>query len=309
MRIVFAGTPDFACPSLSALVRAGHELLLVVCQPDRPCGRGQRLRAPAVKEGACGLSLPVAQPERIDTPEFRARLEALALDAFVVVAFGQKIPPWLLGLPRYGCINVHASLLPRYRGAAPIQRALMNGETETGVTIMLLDEGWDTGPILARRAVAIDAEDNAGSLHDKLAEAGADLLVEALAGLDAGTLIPVPQDNALATAAPKVKPEECRLDWNRPAVELHNLVRALAPAPLAETFHGTRRLQVIKTQALPEADAAQPGIVTEVRPEGVSVRAGLGTLRLLEVKPANGRAMPAWAYAQGYRLAPGERFS
>ncbi|MGE5598926.1 MAG: methionyl-tRNA formyltransferase, partial [Bacteroidota bacterium] len=171
MRLVFAGTPDFACPSLLALREAGHDLALVITQPDRPCGRGQRLRPPAVKAEAGCLDLPCVQPDCLDTPDMRRRLEELAPDAVVVVAFGQKIPPWLLALPPFGCLNVHASLLPRYRGAAPIQRALLDGAAETGVTIMRLDEGWDTGPIVLQRAVAIAPEDNAGTLHDKLAAA------------------------------------------------------------------------------------------------------------------------------------------
>ncbi len=307
-RLVFAGTPEFACPSLEALARAGHAILLVISQPDRPSGRGQQLKPPPVKTAALRLGLPIEQPEGIDSPAVRSRLAELSADAVVVVAYGQKIPPWLLSLPPLGCLNVHASLLPRYRGAAPIQRAVMNGDTETGVTIMRLDEGWDTGPLLCQRRVAIRPEDDAGALHDRLAAAGADLLCEALAGLAAGTVRAAAQDETRATRAPKLKPEEMRLDWSAPAARIQNLVRALAPAPLAETFHAGRRLQIMRVMrpeaAGPAAEAA-PGTVIAVRRDGVLVQTGSGPLLLLEVKPANGRPMPAAAYARGHHLLPG----
>ena len=306
MRLVFAGTPEFARPSLKALHRAGHELALVITQPDRPSGRGQRMKAPAIKEEALSLRLPVVQPEGMEDGDLRARLAALAPDAVVVVAFGQKIPAWLLELPRFGCINVHASLLPRYRGAAPIQRALMDGETVTGVTIMRLDEGWDTGPILSQRAVAIESADNAGTLHDRLAALGAELLVETLAGLAQGKIAARPQDEAGATRAPKIRPEEARVDWHAPAERIHNLVRALAPAPLAETFHGERRLQIVETAlARPDGEEAPPGTVLAVEREAVVVATGRGSLRLIRLKPAGGRIISAGDYARGYRLAAG----
>jgi len=306
MRLVFAGTPDFACPSLLALHRAGHEIALVITQPDRPAGRGWQLKPPPVKEKALSLGLPVLQPESLDEPELRRRLEELAPEAVVVVAFGQKIPAWLLALPRYGCLNVHASLLPRYRGAAPIQRALMDGEEVTGVTIMQLDEGWDTGPILTQRTVEIRPEDNAGTLHDRLAVIGAELLVETLAALGEGRIMPRPQDESLATRAPKIRPEEMRLDWTMPARRIHNLVRALAPAPLAETFHGPRRLQIVETSlARPEGKDGPPGTVLVVDREGALVAAGEGAVRLVRVKPAGGKTMTAAEYARGYRLGPG----
>lgn len=306
MRLVFAGTPEFACPSLVSLVEAGHEISLVITQPDRPAGRGWQLKPPPVKEKALALGLPVIQPEGLDGPELRRRLEELAPEAVVVVAFGQKIPDWLLALPRFGCLNVHASLLPRYRGAAPIQRALMAGEEVTGVTIMQLDAGWDTGPILAQQTVMIRPEDNAGTLHDRLAEVGAALLVETLADLVAGRIRPRPQDDNLATRAPKLRPEEMRIDWTKPARQIHNLVRALAPAPLAETFHAGRRLQIIETALFPgKGEEATPGTVLAVDREGVLVATGEGVLCLVRVKPAGGKAMTAAAYARGHRLGPG----
>lgn len=306
MRLVFAGTPEFARPSLKALHRAGHEIALVITQPDRPSGRGQRPKAPAIKEEALSLGLPVVQPEGMEDEDLRSRLAALAPDAVVVVAFGQKIPPWLLDLPRFGCVNVHASLLPRYRGAAPIQRALMDGETVTGVTIMRVDEGWDTGPILSQRAVAIEPADNAGTLHDRLAALGAELLVETLAGLAEGRIIPRPQDEAGATRAPKIQPEEARIDWRAPAGRIHNLVRALSPAPLAETFHGERRLQIVETAlARSEGEEGLPGAVLAVERDGILVATGRGVLRLLRVKPAGGRIISGADYARGYRLGAG----
>lgn len=309
LRLVFAGTPEFAGPSLYALHEAGHQVVLVVSQPDRPRGRGQRLKSPPVKECGDSLGLAVVQPEQIDTPSFRRDLEMLVPDAVVVVAFGQKIPSWLLSLPPLGCLNVHASLLPKYRGAAPIQRAIMNGETETGVTIMQLDEGWDTGPLVCQRTVRIGPEDDAGSLHDRLAAAGAELLVQALAGLAGGGLRPVAQDEAAATKAPKLRPEEMRLDWRAPAPRLHNLVRALAPAAAAETFHGDRRLLIVRTSAVALDNEASPGTVVGVGPEGVLVQADEGALLLVTLKPANGHPMPAEAYARGHQLIPGVRLA
>ena len=304
-RLVFAGTPDFACPSLQALTEAGQEILLVISQPDRPSGRGQQLKPPPIKEAALRLGMPVEQPEQIDTPDMRRRLLELSPDAVVVVAYGQKIPSWLLSLPPLGCLNVHASLLPRYRGAAPIQRAILNGDAETGVTIMRLDEGWDTGPMLRQSRVAILPEDDAGTLHERLAVSGASLLRAALAGLAEGTVLAVAQDEALATKAPKIRPEEMRLNWHEPAVRLRNLVRALAPAPLAETFHAGRRLQIMRAEAIESAREAVPGTVLEVDRDGLLVQTGSGALLLLEVKPANGRPMPAAAYAHGHHLLPG----
>ena len=304
LRVIFAGTPEFACPSLAALNEADCQVILVITQPDRPAGRGRRLSPPAVKSLANRLGLPLMQPDRIDTPELRRRLEALGPDVVVVVAFGHKIPPWLLTLPPWGCLNAHASLLPRYRGAAPIQRALMNGDEETGVTIMRLDEGWDTGTILRQRSIRVAPEEDAGALHDRLAAIGAELLAETLAGLAAGTVVPVAQDDSLATKAPKLRPEETRLDWREPALKLHNLVRALAPAPLAETFHGAGRLQVARTQVVPSNGQEAPGTILEIKAEGALVRTGNGGLRLIQVKPANGRLMSAADYARGYHLHP-----
>ena len=309
LRLVFAGTPDFACPSLEALVAAGHEIALVVTQPDRPRGRGMHLAPPAVKMAAERLGLEVAQPAEIDTLEFRRKMEELAPDATIVVAFGQKIPSWMLTMTRLGCLNVHASLLPFYRGAAPIQRALLNGERETGVTIMRLDEGWDTGPILAQETVGIGPDENAGSLHGRLADAGARLLVSALGGLAAGTLEPRPQDDSLATKAPKVRPEEMRISLLLPAAKLHNLIRALSPAPLAETFYAGSRLQIVKARLADTAADAAPGTVLAAGREGILVQTGQGGLLIEEIKPANGRIMPAAAYARGHRLAPGERLA
>ncbi|NLG84974.1 MAG: methionyl-tRNA formyltransferase [Firmicutes bacterium] len=306
MRLVFAGTPEFACPSLLALHRAGHELVLVITQPDRPAGRGLKLNAPVVKEEALSLDLPVVQPEGMEETTLRRRLEEIAPEAVIVVAFGQKIPGWLLSLPRFGCLNVHASLLPRYRGAAPIQRALMNGDEVTGVTIMQLDEGWDTGPLLSQRVVEIRPDDNAGTLHDRLAVVGAELLVETLAALAEGRISPRPQDEAAATRAPKIRPEEMRIDWRWPAARLHNLVRALAPKPLAETFHGAQRLQIVEAAlARPEGEDHPPGTVLAVEGEGILVATGRGVLRLVRLKPAGGRVMAAADYARGYRLTPG----
>ena len=309
--VVFMGTPDFAVPSLRALVEAGFPIQAVITQPDRPRGRGHRLTPSPVKAAALELGLPVHQPERLAEPEVLEWLDRLAPEAVVVVAFGQKIPPRVLQLPPLGCINVHASLLPRHRGAAPIPRAIMAGDTETGITTMLMDEGWDTGPILLQEAIPLGPDETAGSLHDRLAELGARLLVETLQRLQEGSLTPTPQDDRLATLAPKLRPEEQVLDWNRPAVALERHIRALHPHPGAVTFHGDRRLIVERAAVVAPGEAggsAEPGQVLEaVRYGRLLVQTGDGVLEILELRPAGKRTMTARDYLNGFPTEPGER--
>ena len=263
MKLVFCGTPRFAVPTLQALIAAGHATPLVVSQPDRPVGRTQLVTAPPVKETALSAGLEVTQPEKIkNNAEFRARLEAIAPDAIVVVAYGRIIPPWMLALPRLGCINLHASLLPKYRGAAPIQWAVAMGETATGNTTMLLEEGLDTGPILLQREIAIAPEQTAADLFEVLAMNGAPLVVETLAGLENGTIKPKPQDHTLATLAPLLDREDGRMDFGRyTAAELLNRWRGFQPWPGAYTSLEGKKLIAHRVQVAAKSAAGEPGVV------------------------------------------------
>lgn len=305
-RAVFMGTPAFAVPSLSGLART-ETVTLVVTNPDRPAGRGQALVAPPVKEEAVRLGLPVFQPEKARHPDAVARLAAESPDLIVVVAYGQILPKTILDIPRLGCINVHASLLPRYRGAAPINWAIARGETETGVTIMRMDTGMDTGPMLHVRRMPIDPDDTAGTLAGKLSGLGAQALLEALASLHAGTLAETPQDDALATYAPMLKKEHGLIDWAKGAGEVRNLVRGMTPWPSAYTPRAGKLLKVLAAAVV--AGAGRPGEVVAVSREGIDVACGEGAVRILTVQPEGGKAMPAWAFAQGHRLARGEVLS
>ena len=263
MKLVFCGTPRFAVPTLEALIAAGHEIALVVSQPDRPVGRTQQLSASPVKETALAAGLQVTQPEKIkNNAEFRARLEAIAPDAIVVVAYGRIIPPWMLALPRLGCINLHASLLPKYRGAAPIQWAVAMGETVTGNTTMLLEEGLDTGPILLQRQLAIDPEQTAAELFEALAKDGAPLVVETLARLNVGTIKPKTQDHSRATLAPILQREDGRMDFAaRTATELWNRWRGFQPWPGAYTTLEGKKLIAHRVRVVAKTAEGDPGSV------------------------------------------------
>ncbi|HHV54015.1 MAG TPA: methionyl-tRNA formyltransferase [Firmicutes bacterium] len=310
MRLVFMGTPRFAVPSLKRLVDSGHQVGLVVTQPDRPAGRGRHPTPPPVKEAARVLGLSVLQPEKLSQPEVKEAVRSLGPEAICVVAFGQKIPKWLLALPRFGCINVHPSLLPRWRGAAPITAALLAGDRETGVSTMLLDEGWDTGPVLLQRPTPIGPEENAGELEARLAEMGADLLVETLAELAAGRLRPKPQPEEGACYAPRFTGTDGLLSFDRPAEELVRRVRAFTPEPGAYTFHKGTRLRVwrarLASPAAVEPAAALPGEVVATEP-GLIVQASPGRLVLEILQPAGKRPMTAAEYLRGHPLHPGDR--
>lgn len=299
MRVMFYGTPEFAVPTLRALL-ARHEVVAVVTQPDRPAGRGQRAQSPAVKALAAAQGLPVEQPVRLRDPGWPERLAAYRPDVAVTVAFGQILPPAVLELPARGSINVHASLLPRYRGAAPIAWAIIRGERETGITTFRMAEGMDTGPILLQRATPIGPEETAGELAARLAPLGAEVLIDTLDRLDA--LVPRPQDDAAATLAPRLRKEDGILDWSRPAGELAARVRGLNPWPGAATTVGDGRLVVWRARAVP--GRGRPGVLT-----GVDGRLAIGTveglLEPIEVQAENRRAVPWTAYLQGARLAAG----
>ena len=310
LRLLFFGTPEFAVPSLAALVDAGVVPLLVVSQPDRPAGRGKRLAAPPVARWARERGLPVAQPQRVGTPAFLAELRELAPDVAAVVAFGQIFPRELLVLPRLGCVNVHASLLPRWRGAAPIQAAIAAGDAETGVTTMLMEEGLDSGPMLLRRATPIGEAETAGELAGRLAAMGADLLVETLAALDAGRLAPLPQPAEGITRAPKVAPGVQRLDWNLPAAELARRILAASPSPGVEAELGGRPARLLRARPLAarREPAAAPGSLLGLEGEALAVAAGEGSLLgLLELQRPGRRVLPAREFANGERLRPGDR--
>lgn len=313
MRLLFMGTPDFAVPSLDAVAAAGFHIAAVVTQPDRPRGRGMRLTAAPVKARALELGLPVLQPEKVRQPEFVATIRNLAPDCIVVVAFGQLIPSVLLELPPLGCINVHPSLLPKYRGATPIQQALLDGEAETGVTTMYLDAGMDTGDIILQERVPIASTDTAGDLHDKLACIGARLLVETLRQVQIGTAPRVPQNCVDATVTRRIGNEDGRIDWSKPADQLVNQIRAFTPWPGAFTYCNEERLKILQAVALPNtttaADTNPPGTVISIANSGLQVSCGTNLIELQKVQPQNGKPMPAADFARGRRLQPGSRFS
>ena len=314
MKLVFCGTPAFAAPSLEALLAAGHEVVLVVSQPDRPVGRNQQLTAPPVKQAALAAGLAVTQPEKIrSNAEFRAQLEAIAPDAIVVVAYGRIIPPWMLALPRLGCINLHGSLLPKYRGAAPIQWAVAMGDAVTGNTTMRLEEGLDTGPILLQQTVEIGAEQTAADLFDILARAGALLLVETLARLDAGSIHPQPQNHDGATYAPLLDREDGRMDFAaRGAHELYNRWRGFQPWPGAfTTFDGKKLL--VHRMAVAERNAANlafaaPGQASVEGGRLFAACAGNTWLEFLEVQLEGKRRLTSAEFLRGTPLAANATF-
>jgi methionyl-tRNA formyltransferase len=303
VRIIFAGTPPFAAAALEALADAGHDIGLVLTQPDRPAGRGMKLSPSAVKQAALARGLPVYQPLSLKPPEAQAALATADADVMVVAAYGLILPQAVLDLPRFGCLNIHASLLPRWRGAAPIQRAILAGDSETGITIMQMDAGLDTGAMLLKTPVPILATDTAASLHDKLALAGATAIVAALANYPA--LVPQQQDEAQATYAAKLSKDEARLDWGLPAGTLARAVRAYNPAPGAWTLLDGAQLKIWVAQAV--AGAGEPGEVLRAEADQLVVACGEGALALQEVQPAGGKRMGATAFLAGRPLPPGAR--
>lgn len=309
MKLVFCGTPRFAVPTLEALIAAGHEIALVVSQPDRPVGRSQKLTAPPVKETALAAGLEITQPEKIkNNAEFRARLESIAPDAIVVVAYGRIVPPWMLALPRLGCINLHASLLPRYRGAAPIQWAVAMGETVTGNTTMLLEEGLDTGPILLQREIAIAPEQSAPDLFDVLALEGAPLAVETLSGLQDGSIKPTPQDHARATLAPILDREDGQMDfaaWT--ATELWNRWRGFQPWPGAYTSLDGKKLIAHQMRVDAKTSPAEPGTVDLADHRFLVACAQNSWIEITELQLEGKKRMAASDYLRGAGFQSGIR--
>ena len=306
MRIVFMGTPEFAVPSLEALLQSDDSVVGVVTQPDRPKGRGQVLVALPVKLVCQRKGLPILQPLKMKDPAFLEALRAWQPDLIAVAAFGRILPKLILDMPPRGCVNVHASLLPKYRGAGPIQWAVINGERETGITTMLMDEGMDTGAILLQEPVAIQPEDTAGSLAARLAEVGGRLLVETIRRLKDGTVVPHPQDHSQATPAPLLKKEDGLIDWKLTAVEIGNRVRGLSPWPGAYTYAGDDRWIIWRAAPAGRPPSGViPGTVVEARKEGILVATGNGLLAITEIQPVNSRRMSIAQYLAGHTLSPG----
>jgi methionyl-tRNA formyltransferase len=299
------GTPEFALPTLEGLFAAGVDLVGIYTQPDRPSGRGKQLSAPPVKQLAMTRGIPVFQPLKLRLPDVVEELRGLAPDLIVVVAFGQILPKSVLDIPRYGCINVHASLLPKYRGAAPINQAIIDGETETGVTTMYMDVGLDTGDMLVKRATKIGPGETAGELHDRLAVLGREAMAETLERLCAGTLVREKQDDTLSCYAPMLKKEDGRLDWSRSANELHNQVRGLDPWPGAYTLLAGEPLKLARTRPLDEPHAAAPGTVMATSRDCVHVACGQGILSVGELQLPGRKRLPAAEFLRGCPLAAG----
>lgn len=305
MRVVFMGTPDFAVPTLQALAQAGHEVSAVVTQPDRPRGRGKKEAAPPVKTAAEALHIPVFQPHRVKDPEFIEVLKRLAPDIIVVAAYGRILPPVILNLPGHGCVNVHASLLPKYRGAAPLHWAVINGERETGITIMRMDEGMDTGDIYLKESIPIREEDNVGSVHNNLAALGARLLLQALDRAGKGVLVSTPQTGE-PSYAPMLKAEDEIVLWEKPARQLFNQIRGMDPWPGARTTLLGRVLKLWRAAVVDEdSQGAAPGLVLATGREGITVAAGKGLLLLKELQPQGGRRMNAADFVRGNPLPDG----
>ncbi|MEG9435663.1 methionyl-tRNA formyltransferase [Edaphobacter sp. HDX4] len=308
MRLVFCGTPQFAVPVLEAVISAGHEVALVLTQPDRPVGRDQKLQAPPVKQTAIAHSIPVLQPEKIkNNAELRERLEEIRPDAILVVAYGRIIPEWMLNLPRYGNINLHGSLLPKYRGAAPIQWAVANGETVTGVTTMRLDAGLDTGPMLLAQAVPIGEEETAIDVYENLAEVGAPLMVETLRRLEAGELFPTDQDDRQATHAPILTREDGRIDFNRTAKQICDRWRGFQPWPGAFTMLRGKKLIAHRLHTIKHTEPIAPGLI-HLHEGRLLVGCGQATvIELDEVQLEGKKRVTASELLRGYQINSGER--
>lgn len=307
MRIIFFGTPDFAVPSLKALLAEGEEVVLAVTQPDKVKGRGHRIAQPPVKEFAAAHGIPVIQPPGIRLASFPEELNSYRPDVIVVVAYGRIIPPEVLGLPPLGCINVHGSLLPKYRGAGPIQWALINGERKTGITTMRMDEGLDTGDILMTEETHIGDDDDAVTLGERLAVIGAGLLVKTLKGLKDGSLHARPQEGE-ASYAPPLTREDGRISWSGSAAHIRNLIRGTYPWPGAVCLLNGERLMIIRASVPAPGGRGEPGKITRISAEGIEVGTGEGLLLVKEVKPEGKKAMPASAFANGRRLKEGMSF-
>ncbi|MDG4813235.1 methionyl-tRNA formyltransferase [Hydrogenovibrio sp. 3SP14C1] len=302
LKIIFAGTPDFSVAPLKILVDSEHEVIAVYTQPDRPAGRGRKLTASPVKQTALEHDIPVFQPESLKTPEAQAELEALQADVMIVVAYGLILPKAVLDMPKYGCLNIHASLLPRWRGAAPIQRAIQMGDAETGVTIMQMDVGLDTGDMLTILKTPIMPEDTAQTLHDRLSSLGCDALMTTLSDLRVGNLSPVKQDERQVTYAEKLNKAEAEIDWQASAQTLARQVQAFNPWPVAFTQYQGQPLRIWQAEVGDASTQKSPGLVISVSKAGMEVATGKGSLLITQVQPSGKKAMPAYDFAQARQL-------
>jgi methionyl-tRNA formyltransferase len=307
MRIIFFGTPDFALPSLKKLIASGENVVAVVTQPDRVRGRGHKLSQPPVKEYAVSQGIPVLQPAGIRSEEFFETVAGIKPDMIVVVAYGRIIPPAMLTLPPKGCINVHASLLPKYRGAAPIQWSIVRGEPKTGITTMLLDEGLDTGDILLMEETEILPEDNAVTLGNRLSEMGADLLIVTIRGIVQGTIRPVSQTGE-STYAPIIRKEDGRIDWAASAREIFNLTRGMYPWPGGQCLFEGEKITIIRTRVADADSGETAGSIVKIQGDELHVGAGMGILALLELKPEGKKTMTGAAFARGRHIREGMQF-
>lgn len=307
MRVIFMGTPDFSVGTLEALIQAGHQVVLAVTQPDKPKGRGGKMQFPPVKETALEHGIPVFQPRKVREPENIEELRKYQADVIVVVAFGQILPREILELTPYGCINVHASLLPSYRGAAPIQWAVINGETVSGVTTMQMDEGLDTGDMLLKTEVPLEPEETGGSLHDKLAAAGASLCVRTLKALEEGTVTPKKQGESPTAYASMLKKEMGEIRWEDPAISIERLIRGLNPWPSAYTGWQDKTMKIWEAEILEEDSGQEPGTVVRVDKDGFLVQTGKGLLKVTALQIPGKKRMEADAFLRGYSMEPGEK--
>lgn len=307
MRVIFMGTPDFSVGTLEALIQASHQVVLAVTQPDKPKGRGGKMQFPPVKETALEHGIPVFQPRKVREPENIEELKKYQADVIVVVAFGQILPREILELTPYGCINVHASLLPSYRGAAPIQWAVINGEAVSGVTTMQMDEGLDTGDMLLKTEVPLEPEETGGSLHDKLAAAGASLCVRTLKALEEGTVTPKKQGESPTAYASMLKKEMGEIRWEEPAISIERLIRGLNPWPSAYTGWQDKTMKIWEAEVLEEDSGQEPGTVVRVDKDGFLVQTGKGLLKVTALQIPGKKRMEADAFLRGYSMEPGEK--
>jgi len=299
------GTPDFAVPVLNILHQNNYDVLLVVTQPDKPKGRGRKLLPPPVKETAVRLEYEVIQPESVRTPEFKEQIEILKPDLLVVVAFGHILPKYILDIPTIGAINIHASLLPKYRGPAPIQRAIIAGEKETGITTMFMDKGLDTGDILLSEKIEIASDDTSATLHDRLSVVGAELLIKTLKRFEAQDIKPIPQDHSQATYAPILSKKDGLIAWNQPAQAIESFIRGVTPWPGAFTFHGENRLKIFKAKPVSTDSNDSPGTVIRGFSDELRVSTADGYLSILEIQGASGKRLSIQDFLRGYEITVG----
>lgn len=306
MKIIFMGTPDFAVPCLDMLVKEGHEVCLVVTQPDKPKGRGKKMLFPPVKEKAIEYGIEVFQPVKVKEEEAVEKLRSYNADIIVVVAFGQILPESILNMPKYGCVNVHGSLLPKYRGAAPIQWSVINGDTKTGVTTMYMEKGLDTGDMLLKAEFDITSEDTYGTVHDKMCVMGADVLKETLVKIENGTIVREKQDDALSNYAPMISKETGHIDWNKTSFEIINLIRGLDPVPAAWTVYNGEVLKIWKAVKF-ECDnsTAKCGEIADITKKGFVVKTGDGFVLVTEIQARGGKRMATDAYMRGHAVEKG----